>query len=65
MKRIDTSVRAAADLGFRCLVAADACATRDLQWEGRTLPAPQVHAAFLAALNGAFACVAAVEEFLA
>lgn len=62
---IDTSVRAAADLGFRCSVAADACATRDLQWGGQTVPAPQVHAAFLAALNGAFARVATVEELLA
>lgn len=62
---IDTSVRAAADLGFRCSVAADACATRDLQWGGQTVPAAQVHAAFLAALNGAFARVATVDELRA
>jgi nicotinamidase-related amidase len=62
---IDTSVRAAADLGFRCSVAADACATRELQWGGQTVPAPQVHAAFLAALNGAFARVEAVEDLFA
>lgn len=62
---IDTSVRAAADLGFRCSVAADACATRDLQWAGQSVPAAQVHAAFLAALNGAFARVAAADELLA
>ena len=61
---IDTSVRAAADLGFRCSVGADACATRDLAWGGRTVDAALVHAAFLAALNGAFARVAPVAELL-
>jgi len=61
---IDTSVRAAADLGFRCSVAADACATRDLTWGGQTVVAAHVHAAFLAALNGAFARVAPVAELL-
>ncbi len=62
---IDTSVRAAADLGFRCSVAADACATRDLQWSDQRVPAAQVHAAFLAALNGAFARVAGADDFVA
>jgi nicotinamidase-related amidase len=59
---IDTSVRAASDLGFACSLAADACATRDLAWAGQTVPAAQVHAAFLAALNGAFARVASAAE---
>jgi nicotinamidase-related amidase len=61
---IDTSVRAAADLGFRCSVAADACATRDLAWGGQTVDADQVHTAFLAALNGAFARVVPATELL-
>ena len=52
---VDTTVRAAADLGFQCRLAADACATRDLAFGGVTVPAAQVQAAFLAALNGAFA----------
>ncbi|MCE2970286.1 MAG: cysteine hydrolase [Burkholderiales bacterium] len=62
---IDTSVRAAADLGFECVLAADACATRDLVWQGATVPAAQVQAAFLAALNGSFARVASVAELFA
>jgi hypothetical protein len=45
-------------------VAADACATRDLAWGGQTVDAAHVHAAFLAALNGAFARVAPVAELL-
>jgi nicotinamidase-related amidase len=61
---IDTSVRAAADLGFRCIVAADACATRELAWGGQTVDAGRVHTAFLAALNGAFARVAPATELL-
>ena len=55
---IDTSTRAAADLGFECVLAGDACATRALAFGGTTVPAEQVQAAFLAALDGTFARVA-------
>ena len=61
---IDTSVRAVADLGCECAVAADACATRELAWAGRVVPAAQAQAAFLAALDGAFARVAPTAELL-
>ena len=54
---IDTSVRAAADLGFACSLAGDACATRDLQLDGTTVEAAHVQLAYLAGLNGAFAAV--------
>ncbi|MCC6195113.1 MAG: isochorismatase family protein [Burkholderiales bacterium] len=54
---VDTSVRAAADLGFQCLLAEDGCATRALQFGGREVGAPEVQLAYLAALNGAFAKV--------
>jgi nicotinamidase-related amidase len=59
---IDTTVRAAFDLGFQCLLAGDACATRDLARPGVTVPAAQVQAAFLAALDGTFAKVLAAAE---
>jgi len=59
---IDTTTRAAADLGFQCLLAHDACATKALSFGGVTVPAQQVHSAFLAALNGTFAQVVSVEE---
>ena len=59
---IDTSVRAAADLGFSCSLAHDACATRDLQFGGTTVEAAQVQVAYLAGLNGAFATVKTAEE---
>lgn len=59
---IDTTTRAAADLGFQCSLAHDACATRAQSFGGVTVPAAQVQTAFLAALNGAFAKVQSVEQ---
>jgi nicotinamidase-related amidase len=61
---IDASTRAAFDYGFTCTVIHDACATRDLVFQGRTIPAAQVHGAFMAALGMRFATVVALEEFL-
>ena len=62
---LDAGVRAAVDFGFECLVAADACATKDLRYSDAIVPAVQVHAAFLAALAAAYANVMNVEELLA
>lgn len=62
---VDSTVRAAGDLGFECVLAHDACATRALSFGGTTVPAATVHAAFLAALNGLFAKVQAVDEVCA
>jgi nicotinamidase-related amidase len=54
---IDTTVRAAADLGFECVIVGDATATKALTFGHATVPAAQVQAAFLAALSGLFAKV--------
>ncbi len=54
---IDATTRAAFDLGFDCTVAADACATRDLVFNEKPIPAGQVHAAFMAALAVPYAKV--------
>jgi nicotinamidase-related amidase len=62
---IDTTVRAAFDLGFQCQLASDACATRGLARGGATVPAAQVQLAFLAALDGTFAQVLPVAELCA
>lgn len=59
---IDTTVRAAFDLGFSCILAQDACATRDLSFGNRILPAADVHAAFMAALGMVFATVVDVDS---
>ena len=61
---IDSTTRAAADFGFSCSLAHDACATRALAFGGVQVPAPSVQAAYLAGLNGLFAKVRAVGELL-
>lgn len=48
---VDATTRAAADLGFKVIIAEDACATRTLTYAGTTIPAEHVHKAFLAALK--------------
>ena len=62
---IDAASRAAADLGYKGTVIHDACATRDLEFDGRTVPAAQVHDAFMSALGFAYASVVATEDYLA
>lgn len=61
---IDTTVRAAFDLGFRCVVVGDACATRNLRLGDVLVEAAQVQAAFLAALSSPFARVISTAELL-
>jgi len=61
---IDATTRAAREAGFACTVVEDACATRDLVFLGETVPAASVHAAFMAALNGVYARVVTLEEYV-
>ncbi len=62
---VDTTTRAAADLGFTCALAQEACATRALVWGGVAVPAAQVQATTLAALDGTFAEVRPVAALCA
>ena len=62
---VDATVRAAADLGVGAAVAHDACAAPDLEFGGTTVPAAQVHAAFMAALGDGYAAVASADDILA
>lgn len=62
---IDTTVRAAADLGFQCALAQDACATRALQFAGQRIEAHHVQLAYLAGLHGMFASVRSAQELSA
>jgi nicotinamidase-related amidase len=59
---VDASVRHAADLGYKVTLLGDACATRAQSFGGETVPARQVHTAFLAALNGFYAKVVPTHE---
>ncbi len=61
---VDATARAAYDFGFECQVAQDACATKTLSIAGQTVPAGQVHYAFLAALQAAYASVLTVTDIL-
>ena len=45
---VDTTVRCAADHGYPVTLFEDACATRDLIFEGDVLPAAMVHKVFMA-----------------
>jgi len=61
---VDATTRAAKDFGFNCIVIGDACATRDLEINGETLKASEVHKSFLAALNGFYAKVITTSQYL-
>ena len=62
---VDGITRAAADMGYKVKVIHDACASRDLEFNGTTVPAAHVHAAFMAALGFAYAEVISTEALLA
>ena len=59
---VDTTTRAAADLGFACSLAHDACATKALTFNGVEVPAASVQVSYMAGLNGLFAKVLTAEE---
>ncbi|MDD1724597.1 MAG: cysteine hydrolase [Methanospirillum sp.] len=61
---IDATTRAAADLGYRCILVHDACATRDQVFLEETIPARMVHASFIAALSGMYAKIVPTEEMI-
>ena len=61
---IDATVRAAFDLGFTCMVAEDACATKNLTFKDKPVQASEVHAAFMAALSGSYATVRSTKAIL-
>ncbi len=62
---VDTTVRAACDLGFSCLVAHDACATKAQTFGAVTISAEQVQVAYMAALDGSFAEVLSTQDIIA
>jgi nicotinamidase-related amidase len=59
---VDTTIRAASDLGFTCTLAHDACATRDLTFRDQAVPASAVQAAYMAAIDGSFGDVIATKD---
>ncbi|WP_134681856.1 cysteine hydrolase family protein [Paracoccus ravus] len=62
---VDAATRASADFGYRVTLVHDACASRDLQFDGVHVPAEMAHAAFMSALSFAYAKTVSTEEYLA
>jgi len=61
---VDTTVRAAFDAGYECIVAGDCCATRALAINGNEVSADNVQNSFLASLNGVFSKVSKKDEII-
>jgi len=62
---VDATTRQAFDLGFECIVLADACATRDLDFGHVNVPAAHVQGAFMAALGAVYAELTGVKDLAA
>lgn len=62
---IDATVRASSDFGYKTTVVQDACATRDLEFSGVTVPAASVHAAMMSALGFAYATITDTADYTA
>ena len=61
---VDTTVRAANDAGLKVTLVGDACATKDLEFDGRTVAAADVQVSYLAAIDGSFAEVVSTASLL-
>ena len=61
---VDATVRAAKDFEFECTVIEDACASRNLEINGKTVKAEDAHNAFLSALAFFYADVKNTQDFL-
>ncbi|MBM3604199.1 MAG: cysteine hydrolase [Alphaproteobacteria bacterium] len=62
---IDATVRAANDLGYRTVTVHDACASRELEFNGASVPAAHVHAAMMSAFAFAYGEVVSTDDFIA
>ena len=61
---VDATTRAANDLGYKTTTIHDACATLDLEFDGVTSPAAQVHATIMAALAFYYGEVISTNDFI-
>ena len=61
---VDSTARAAVDLGYAVTVVENACGAKEQAFDGWELTAAQVHAAFMAPLAMSFARVTTCETFL-
>ena len=61
---VATTVRAAYDLGYDCIVAGDCCTTKSLKLNNEEIPVEYVQRSFLAALNGRYSKVVQKDDVL-
>jgi nicotinamidase-related amidase len=59
---VEATTRAAYDLGFKCIVVEDACATRNLKYGRRTIFAIDVQACTYSILNKTYASIIPADE---
>lgn len=60
---VDTTVRAAKDLGYSVTLISDACTTKELEWQGTKFLADTVQNVYLASLNQKFADVITSKDY--
>jgi nicotinamidase-related amidase len=60
---VEAATRAASDLGFKCILVHDACATKDLTFGDKVIKAEDVHYSTLSTLKN-YAKVESTEDFL-
>lgn len=61
---IDTTVRAGFDLGYKIILANDACATKNLTFNNEIIKADDVHKSFMSALDSLFCKVQNTENII-
>ncbi len=61
---VDAATRAASDFGYEVTVVHDACASRDLEFNGVVVPAAQAHAAYMSSLGFAYATLLSTGDYL-
>jgi nicotinamidase-related amidase len=60
---VEAATRASADLGFSCILIKDACATKDLMFDNKSIKAEDVHYSTLSTLKN-YAKIESTAEFL-
>lgn len=61
---VDSTSRAAKDLGYNCIVIQDACATKDFIFNEKIISAEDIHNSFMSALSYYYAEVLKTTEYL-
>ena len=61
---VDSTVRAAFDMGYGITLLHDTCATRDLEFNNNLISAEQVHSVFMASLGKSFSFVTSSSEYI-